>query len=178
MNLAENNGKGSGKLPTSVAEPPEEKMTQPSTQTAEPAVADKNDAFPPKFATRSDARAAEGVSKGKLMLLGGGLALAVLFFVFAAVVGKSTKRPSQVKPAIQTQQAKRNQGTPSQSSVTPLMDVPRTSAPDNTGGQIRPADIRRTRSLDDGTTAKPFAGKPAVATSLGSVPSFADTQQK
>lgn len=178
MNLADNNGNGSGKLPTSVAEAPEEKMTQASTQAAEPAVADKNDAFPLKFATRSDAKAAEGVSKGKLMLLGGGLALAVLFFVFTAVVGKSPKRPSQVKPAIQSQQAKRNQGTPPQSSVTPLMDVPRTSVPDNAGGQIGPADIRRTRSSDDGTTAKPFAGKPVVATSLGSVPSFADTQQK
>lgn len=178
MNLADNNGNGSGKLPTSVVEPSEEKMTQSSMQTPEPAVTGKNDVFPPKFATRSHAKAAEGVGKGKLMLLGGGLALAVFFFVFTAVVGKSPKRPSQVKPAIQSQQPKQNQATPSTSSVTPLMDVPRTSAPDNASGQIAPADIRRTRSLGDGTNAKPFAGKPSVATSLGSVPSFADTQQK
>ncbi len=58
------------------------------------------------------------------------------------------------------------------------MDTVRTPAPDNSSGQLGPGDIRRTRSLDDRLGLKPVAGKPAVASSLGSVPSFADTQQK
>jgi hypothetical protein len=58
------------------------------------------------------------------------------------------------------------------------MDTPRTPAPDNTSGQLGPGDIRRTRSLDNGATTKPIAAKPVVASSLGAVPSFADTQQR
>jgi hypothetical protein len=142
-------------------------MTQASTETPESAATNGNDVFPPRFATRTDARAAEGVSKGKLMLLGGGLAVAVLFFVFTAVVGKSPKKVTAVKPP--SQQAKQEQTTSTKSSVTPVMDVPRAQAPDNTSGQLGPGDIQRTRSLDDRTNAKPFAVKPAVANSLGSV---------
>lgn len=176
MSIVDNNRNGGGGLPSSVVEPPERTMTQASTQIPEPPVTDGNEAFPPKFATRTDARAAEGVSKGKLMLLGGGLAVAVLFFVFTAVVGKSPKKVTAVK--LGSQQAKQEQTTSPKDSVTPLMDMPRTQAPDNTSGQLGPSDIRRTRSLDDGANAKPFAVKPAVANSLGAVPSFADTQQK
>jgi hypothetical protein len=58
------------------------------------------------------------------------------------------------------------------------MDTVRTSAPDNSSGQLGPGDIRRTRTLDNSSSTKPFAGKPAAASSLGNVPSFADTQQK
>ena len=84
---------------------------------------------------------------------------------------RSSRRLSLSKP-------KQEQATPPKGSVTPLMDTPRTPAPDNTSGQLGPGDIRRTRSLNNGETTKPFAGKPAVASSLGAVPSFADTQQK
>ena len=132
----------------------------------------------PKFATRADVKGVEGISKSKLILLGGGLAIAVLFFVFTAIVGKSPKKLATVKQASQSQQAKQGQETPPKGSVTPLMDTPRTPAPDNTTGQLGPGDIRRTRALNGGETNKPFAGKPAVASSLGAVPSFADTQQK
>jgi hypothetical protein len=58
------------------------------------------------------------------------------------------------------------------------MDTVHTPAPDNSSGQLVPGDIRRTRSLENGAATKPIAGKPAVASSLGNVPSFADTQQK
>jgi hypothetical protein len=58
------------------------------------------------------------------------------------------------------------------------MDAVHTPAPDNSSGQLGPGDIRRTRTLDNSSGLKPFAGKPAVASSLGNVPSFADTQQK
>ncbi len=110
------------------------------------------------------------------MLLGGGLAVAVLFFVFTAVVGKAPKRLAATKP--QSQQARQEQSPPSKGSVTPLMDTVRTPAPDNSSGQLGPGDIRRTRTVDNGSIGKPFAGKPAAATSLGNVPTFADTQQK
>jgi type IV secretory pathway VirB10-like protein len=173
MSVTENNRNGSGGLPTSVMDPAgpivEHQSTQDLNQNQEPA---------PKFATRADVKGVEGISKSKLILLGGGLAIAVLFFVFTAIVGKSPKKLATVKQAFQSQQAKQGQETPPKGSVTPLMDTPRTPAPDNTTGQLGPGDIRRTRALNGGETNKPFAGKPAVASSLGAVPSFADTQQK
>jgi hypothetical protein len=129
-----------------------------------------------KFATRAAVKGADGISKGKLVLLGGGLAVAVLFFVFTAIVGKSPKKLVAAKPP--SQQARQEQSPPSKGSVTPLMDTVHTPAPDNSSGQLGPGDIRRTRTLDNSSVTKPFAGKPAVASSLGNVPSFADTQQK
>ena len=92
-------------------------------------------------------RELEGISKGKLILLGGGLAVAVLFFVFTAIVGKSPKKPAAVKQP--SQQAKQEQTKPPKGSVTPVMDTVRTPAPDNSSGQLGPGDIRRTRSLND-----------------------------
>ena len=118
----------------------------------------------------------EGISKSKLILLGGGLAVAVLFFVFTALVGKSPKKPTQARQP--SQQANQELMKPPKGSVTPVMDTVRTPAPDNSNGQLGPGDIRRTRSLNDQAHFKPVAAKPSAATSLGSVPSFADTQQK
>ena len=154
MSVTDNNNNGSGGLPTSVMEPPsitEHPLTQDVNSIQEPA---------PKFATRADIKGVEGISKSKLILLGSGLAVAVLFFVFTAIVGKSPRKPAPVKRGSQYQQAKQEQATPSKSSVTPLMDTPRTPAPDNTTGQLGPSDIRRTRTLNGGETAKPFAGSP------------------
>ena len=76
------------------------------------------------------------------------------------------------------QQAKQEQSAPSKGSVTPLMDTVHTPAPDNSSGQLGPGDIRRTRIVDNGAGGRPIAGKPVVASSLGNVPTFADTQQK
>ena len=173
MSVTDNNKNGSGGLPTSVMDPAGPMVEDPSTQglnsTQEPT---------PRFATRADVKGVEGISKSKMILLGSGFAVAVLFFVFTATVGKSPKRTTPVKQGSQYQQAKQEQATPFKSSVTPLMDAPRTPGPDNTSGQLGPSDIRRTRALNSGETSKPFAGKPPVASSLGAVPSFADTQQK
>ena len=173
MSVTDNNKNGSGGLPTSVMDPAGPMVEDPSTQglnsTQEPT---------PRFATRADVKGVEGISKSKMILLGSGFAVAVLFFVFTAIVGKSPKRTTPVKQGSQYQQAKQEQATPFKSSVTPLMDAPRTPGPDNTSGQLGPSDIRRTRALNSGETSKPFAGKPPVASSLGAVPSFADTQQK
>jgi len=173
MNVTDNNRNGSGGSPSSVMDPAEPILEHPSPQGL------NSDQKPtPKFATRADVKGVKGISKSKLILLGGGLAVAVLFFVFTAIVGKSPKKLATVKQASQFQQAKQGQAVPPKGSVTPLMDTPRTPAPDNTTGQLGPGDIRRTRALNNGEANKPFAGKPAVASSLGAVPSFADTQQK
>jgi len=131
-----------------------------------------------RFATRADAKTAEGINKSKLLLLGGGLAVAVLFFVFTAVVGKSPKKSAPVKRETQSQQANQMQSAARKGSLTPLMDTPRVTNPDNDADQLGPADIRKTRSLDSDSGLKPPASKPAVAASLGAVPTFADTQQK
>ena len=133
----------------------------------------KEDPVATRFATRA-VRTADRMSKGKLILLGGGLLAAVLFFVFTATVNKSTRR--QLPP--KAQQAKQESTTQSKGSVTPLMDTERTQVPDNSNGQLGPGDIRRTRSTEKEIMGKPPATKPPAAGSLGSVPSFSDTQQK
>ncbi len=176
MNANENNRNGNGSMNTSVAESSEPTVSQGSihasesidgTEKAEPAT---------RFATRSVAKGADGISKGKLVLLGGGLAVAILFFVFTAIVGKSPKRLVAAKPL--SQQARQEQSPPSKGSVTPLMETFRSPPPDNNSGQLVPGDIRRTRSLENGAPKKLIAGKAAVVSSLGNVPSFADTQQQ
>ncbi len=176
MSVNDNNRNGSGGPQTPVTEPSDPTLSQGPAQAHESTGIDDEGAHGERFATRVNARAADGISKGKLVLLGGGLAVAVLFFVFTAIVGKSPRKHAPVKPP--SQQAKQGETKPPKGSVTPLMDTVRTPAPDNTSGQLSPGDIRRTRSLDEGAPTKRMASKPAVATSLGNVPSFADTQQK
>jgi len=173
MSVNNSNRNGSAGSPSQVVEHVERVASQaPTTQSAAP---DGSGEPAPRFATRTDFVAADGIGKSKLILLGGGLAVAVLFFVFTAVVSKSPKKQALVKP---NEQAKNEQSKPPQGSVTPVMDTVRTLAPENTNGQLGPVDIRRTRSLDTSGTTKSVAGKPVVASSLGNVPSFADTQQK
>ena len=138
----------------------------------------------PAFATRTGVNALAGVSKNKLLLLGGGLAVAVLFFIFTALVGKSPKRQATAKAS--TQQGKQEMTQPTKGSVTPLMETVRNPAPDNSGGQLEPNDIRRTRlseaKMPSPTNAAlpgtPVPPKRTPAPSLASVPSFADTQQR
>ncbi len=82
-----------------------------------------------RFATRTAAKGSEGISKSKLILLGGGLAIAVFFFVFTAIVSKSPKKLAAVKQP--SQQANQEQSAPPKGSVTPLMDTPHMPTPDN-----------------------------------------------
>jgi len=140
-------------------------------------------AVPTEIATRSGAGAAEGISKGKLILLGGGLIVAVLFFVFTALVGKSSKKPASIKPA--AQQAKLAAPDQPKGSVTPVMDSVHPPATDDSSGQLDPNDIRRTRSSEPSASVQGSsnliqnagAGAGSAPGSLGTVPSFADTQQ-
>ena len=139
---------------------------------------------PSSFATRSNIKPSEGMNKSKLLLLGGGLAFAVLFFVFTAIVGKAPKKHVPPKPP--GQQANQTDAKPPKGSVTPLMETVRTPAPENTNGQLGPADIRRTRASNGTPTSpaslrvaqSPTPAKPLPGASLASVPSFADTQQR
>lgn len=139
---------------------------------------------PQRFATRADRKGPEEISKTKLVLLGGALLAAVMFFVFTAVVEKVPKKPAG--PTQSAQPSKPVNAPPQQSkeSVTPLMDAVHTAAPDNMSGQLSPADIRRMRSSENGgrsgsgnSSTQAFA-KPAPGASLASVPSFGATQQK
>ncbi len=138
----------------------------------------------PAFATRAGVNALAGVSKNKLLLLGGGLTIAVLFFIFTALVGRSPKRQMTVKTP--SQQGKQEMTQPTKGSVTPLMETVRNPAPDNSAGQLGPNDIRRTRSSEAkmppstsaSTPASPIPAKQVPAPPLASVPSFADTQQR
>ena len=54
-----------------------------------------------KFATRADVRTREGMSSGKLALVGVGLLVAILFFVLTAVVKKSPKHEVAAKHPVQ-----------------------------------------------------------------------------
>ena len=136
------------------------------------------------FATRASKCGPEGLSKGKLLLLGGGLAVAVLFFIITAIAGHTPKKQIAVKP--QTQQQKQAETKPAKGSVTPVMDTVRTAAPDNSAGQLGPGDIRRTRALTGQTAPKsnsdatdqPATAKPRAGRTLASVPTFEETQQK
>jgi type IV secretory pathway VirB10-like protein len=129
-----------------------------------------------RFATRADVRTREGMTSGKLALVGGGLLVAILFFVLTAVVKKSPKHEVPAKHPVQQSSTETLQQP--KGSITPLMDTERPPSPDNSGGQLGPGDIRRTRSLNDTTIPKPSAGKPAKAGTLSNVPAFADTQQR
>jgi hypothetical protein len=137
------------------------------------------------FATRAELNGKPGMEKSKMILLAGRLLAAVLFFVFTAVVGKShsSSKAPEKQSSQDTQQSKAGEH---KGSVTPLMETVRNPAPDNAGGQLVPGDIKRTRSSDRGAAgrtssdpAEKSTGTKAVAGgSLGTVPSFSDTQQK
>ena len=174
--MSVNDTSRNGSMPTTVEESTDPVPSQEPTQARESTVLNGRHEPATAFATRADTKGVEGISKSKLILLGGGLAVAVLFFVFTAVVGRSPKKPASVRQP--SQQAKQEVTKAPKGSVTPLMDTVRTPAPDNSSGQLGPGDIRRTRSVNDQAHLKPVAAKPATVGSLGSVPSFADTQQK
>lgn len=139
-----------------------------------------------EFVTRASVKAKEGVSKQKLLLLGGGLGIAVLFFIFTAVVGK-TKKAGVAKAGVQhTQQT--TTAKPS-GSITPMMSTSKVMNQDDTSGQVAPGDILKTRTVDPTGASLSKSDKPAAlstasagpstpAGSLGSVPSFAQTQQR
>jgi hypothetical protein len=127
-----------------VASPPSQASTAPGSDFADPKT---EDTPPTRFVTRKDIEKKPGMDKRKLLMLGGGLAAAVLFFVFTAVLGRSptnSKRPALQHPQQSSGQTK--------GSVTPLTETVRKPTADDSNGQLSPEDIKRTRS-NDGTGA-------------------------
>lgn len=176
-----NDGIGSSTIGSTA---PSEGVAAPGAPQAAGIVQEQPQIGTSEFATRASKGTSEGLSKGKLLLLGGGLAIAILFFIFTAIAGKAPKKQIAVGP--QAQQQKQTETKPAKGSVTPLMDTVHPAALDNATGQLGPGDIRRTRALtgptapksDSGATGKPAAGKPAAGRTLASVPTFDETQQK
>lgn len=184
-NYDNKNGTGAGTAQTEETVEPAAGQERTPTTGIRPEDAEASPGLhPSSFATRGSIKPSEGINKSKLLLLGGGLAVAVLFFVFTAIVGKTPKK--HMPPMPPGQQANQTETKPPKGSVTPLMETVRTPAPENTSGQLGPADIRRTRASDGTPTSPaglraaqgPTPAKPIPGASLASVPSFADTQQK
>lgn len=118
----------------------------------------------------------------KLLLLGGSLLAAVLFFALTAIFGKTHSKQTGV--ANQTSH-KTDQAGKSQGSVTPLMDPIHKSDQNANDGQLSANDIKRMRAQgsQNANSASGASQKQVSPTSKGnenlaSVPSFADTQQK
>ena len=180
MNIQDKNSNGNGLQIDESSDQMGTHAPPPASGFIEPEVKDEPEAASAgSFATRAGINGITGIGKNKLILLGGGLAVAVLFFVFSALVGKSPKKQNAAKP--NTPQTSSAGAKQPKGSVTPVMETVRTPAPDNSSGQIGPGDIKRTRSLDGKvapTANAQFGPKPTAVGSLGSVPSFADTQQK
>jgi hypothetical protein len=137
------------------------------------------------YATRDGIKDSQGIGKNKILLLGGGLLVAVLFFVFTAVIKRSPTHSSVSK---QTSGNKQQPAGPPKGSVTPLMDSIRPQAQDDADGQLSAEDIKRTRT-SNGSPTIPKATSPVVPqklvgpnssanNALSSVPSFAATQQR
>src|ERR1700689_635761 len=102
--MSVNDTNRNGNIPTTVEESTEPVPSHEPTQTRESTVLNGRHEPATTFATRADVKGVEGISKSKLILLGGGLGVAVLFFVFTAVVGRSPKKPALVRQS--SQQAK------------------------------------------------------------------------
>jgi hypothetical protein len=138
---------------------------------------------PGSLATRADLAGKPGMDKSKMIMLAGGLLVAVLFFALTAVVGRS---PEKKKPETKSQQAAQQTPAHPKGSVTPLMETVRKPSADDADGQLGPGDINRTQTTDRGATTLPpsIADKratkqpPGSPGSLASVPSFSDTQQR
>jgi hypothetical protein len=134
-----------------------------------------------QIATRATADKLSGPNKNKVLIIGGGLLAAVLFFVMTMFVGRSPGKKKTVSGIAHTPQ----QSTAPKGSVTPVMDTVHNPTQADSSGQVSPNDINRTKaSSGDKTVNKPLAStqaaippSPTVNGSLGSVPSFADTQQ-
>jgi hypothetical protein len=188
MSLNDHNSDGKGGLPIEIEGSTEhltEELPQGQSQMPGPIVSEPKgeEVENPTtgFASRDSAKASEGLGKKKLVLLGCGLLLAILFFAFTALVGKhprSVAKPQSPQPA-QSQTTDKPKG-----SVTPLMDAVHQASSENSSGQLSPGDINRNRSTDGRMQSPMTSSKqkntmpPPLSSSLGNVPSFSDTQQK
>jgi type IV secretory pathway VirB10-like protein len=154
---------------------------------AEPALTEARADAPQSeaHATRDGINGKTGIEKSKLILLGGGLLVAVLFFAFTSLVNHSSSMKKAIGKTANNQAEQRASGQ-SKGSVTPLMETVRNDVQENTSGQVHPGDIKRTSTPAPGTgessgaasPRKPRAGSAPGASTLGAIPSFSETQQK
>ena len=149
---------------------------EPNSTTAQPATGPVA-----QFATRASVEKFPGLNKNKMLLIGGGLLAAVMFFVMTMFLGKpSGKKTTEPGNAHPTQQSTSPKG-----SVTPLMDTLHSPTQSNSSGQLSPDDINRTKASAGGSPGNKLSASTLnVITpgstgngNLGSVPSFGDTQQ-
>ncbi|WP_158790049.1 hypothetical protein [Granulicella sp. L60] len=134
-----------------------------------------------QFATRANVEKLSGLGKNKMLLIGGGLLAAVMFFVMTMFLGKPSGKKTTAPGNAHTTQ----QSTSPKGSVTPLMDAVHSATQSNSSGQLSPDDINRTKTSTGGSPGNKFSATtqnvgPSGSTgtgNLGSVPSFADTQQ-
>jgi hypothetical protein len=134
-----------------------------------------------QFATRANAEKLSGLNKNKMLLIGGGLLAAIMFFVVTMFLGKPSGKKTTAPGNAHTTQQK----TSPKGSVTPLMDTLHNPTQSNSSGQLSPEDINRTKTSTGGSPGNKLSAtnQNAVTPSsagngnLGSVPSFADTQQ-
>jgi hypothetical protein len=185
LNQTSGNNNRSIEITEPIEEPPEMSPNPRLSLSPEPEL--NNDPpvtqQPEKFATRADLAGKPGLDKSKLILLGGGLLVAVHFFAFTAIMSKS---PVKKKQQNTHQQAQQQAPDHLKGSVTPLMETVREPSPDNVEGQVNPGDIKRTKTADGSSATAPVSPpdkpptKPPIAPtgSLASVPSFSETQQK
>jgi hypothetical protein len=141
-----------------------------------------------EFATRSGLTGKQGGEKTKLIMLGGGVLIALLFLMFAQF-GTKTKKPAtqQQKPAEAQKQPTQTQ---QHASNVPVMDPVHLNQQDQSGERISPNDIARTRNpgYEPGSATRENAAEtgrsnnpphsPTRSKNLGSVPPFKDTQQQ
>lgn len=122
------------------------------------------------------------IDRNKLMLLGGGLAVTILFFTFSLILGHSPQR-RQAPNAHSPQEAQKAGAKPT-GSLIPAIDALRKPESTTNDGQLTPDDIKRMRPPDGSrnspTTMRESApsNPPKPTASLATVPSFADTQQR
>src|SRR3984893_17659752 len=127
-----------------------------------------------EFATRANLTGKEGIDRKKLVMLGGGLVIALAFFVFSQFQGKPVK-----KHPVADQKQHQDTTTKSQpGSSTPMMDPVLPKNNDQEGDTINASDIASTRKPDYNRTSTVQTASTGGGKSLNSVPPFKDTQQK
>jgi type IV secretory pathway VirB10-like protein len=186
MSVLNSNNKGPVNL-----EDNDESISQPATASAGPAGPIKSEPAAPtnpaevrlkEFATRSGIAGKQGGDTTKMIMLAGGVLVALLFFLFTQFGSKTHKSTTQAQKPSESQKPAAQQAT----SHVPIMDPVHMSPAEQGGDRISPNDIQRTRkpssetggnSADGAGANKPPHPPGTGSRNLASVPPFKDTQQ-
>jgi hypothetical protein len=154
-----------------------EALISPGTQTSKspPVPVDPALQRIQEYATRDGITGKQGFEPKNVVLIGGVLALAIGFFLFAQFTSKKPAHPAtQVTQASKTQPQQPRQ----QASLTPNVDPYHNQTTDNSRDKVSVSDIERTRhpNYKNGTPTTPPPSEHPPR-SLDSVPPFKATQQ-